>query len=229
MKNHIVKVSIFILLLQSFSCNDISNFDNNIYKNDDLEILDEEETLSKIKEIAVIKNNAGYDDIIIHSFNGSEASFYSNNPCGGPGPAYSVIASIPKLGIIFLDRTYTCDFGGKTIIVSLKDGIYRELKSSIWNIYQLSISPNGSWLVISNSDCSVEYDCNIEILSLKNSHNSLLDTKFYNNRVCANKDLNWFSDNGFNAQTAIGEKDSECIYKSIQFNFTNNEWTFNFE
>ena len=230
MRNFFIFLLFSFLIFQSISCGGLINNDTNIYRNDELRVLDEMRTLGRIKEIDVSKNDNGYDDIIIHAFNGTEASFYSNNPCGGPGPAYSIIGSIPKLGIVFLDRTYSCHMGGTTIMVSLKDGIYRELKNSFWNVDQLSISPNGSWLVISNADCSMEYSCNIEILSLEKSTNSLLNSVYSNPRVCArNNNISWFSDNGFNTETAIGENNGKCVYKSVQFNFSNNEWVFGFK
>jgi len=230
MRNFIIFLLVSFFIFQSISCGGLINKDTNVYRNDELRVLDETRTLGRIKEIEISKNDNGYDDIIIHAFNGTEASFYSNNPCGGPGPAYSVIGSIPKLGIVFLDRTYSCDMGGTTIMVSLKDGIYRELKNSFWNVDQLSISPNGSWLVISNADCSMGYSCNIEILSLEKSNNSLLNSVYSNSRVCArNNNISWFSDNGFNTETAIGDNDGECVYQSVQFNYLNNEWAFEFK
>lgn len=223
-----------MLIIQFCSCNNGSDSmrsnDNDMYNNEVLEILDEKRTLSRIKEIEVTKNESGYDDIVIHSLNGTKASFYSNQPCGGPGPSYSIIASIPHLGIVFLDRTYGCHSGETSIVVSLKDGVYRELKSSVWRVDQLSVSPNGSWLVISDSDCDETMGryCNIEILDLKNSNNCLIETKFYNDNICANKNLNWFSENGFTSQTSIGGDFGDCIYKPIKFEYLNNEWTFKF-
>ena len=74
------------------------------------------------------------------------------------------------------------------------------------------------------------YSCNIEILSLEKSNNSLLNSVYSNPRVCArNNSISWFSDNGFNTETAIGENNGECVYRSVQFNYSNNEWVFGFK
>jgi hypothetical protein len=43
------------------------------------------------------------------------------------------------------------------------------------------------------------------------------------------KDWHVFSDNGFNTETAIGDNDGECVYQSVQFNYLNNEWAFEFK
>lgn len=225
MLKKVIHPIIVTFIFYAFSCTNDTNF-RNPYQNDGLEILDATRTLSRIKEIEVIKRESGDDDIIIHAFDGSEATFFSNNSCDGPGPSYNIIASIPSLGIVFIDRTYSCDLGETAIMVSLKDGISRELRSSIWNTDQFSLSPDGSWLVISSSDCSMGYQCRIEILDLKNSPNSLLVTKFFNDKVCANGNLNWFSEDGFTTKTAIGEDLGDCIYRPIKFEYVNKNWSF---
>jgi hypothetical protein len=247
MKKFLINISIFILLIQATSCDDASGSNSgdlpdssstassytylNPYGNDDLQILDEKRTLSRIKEIEVVKNEMGKEDIFIHALNGSVTSFYSSNSCEGDGPSYNIIASIPRLGIVFLDRVYGCHKGVTTIIVSIKDGISRELKSSIWKADQLSISPNGSWLVITESYCDIAFgsECYIEILDLNSSTNSLIDTKFFNDRVCAGNKINWFSENSFISETSIGENGDDCIYKPIKYEYVNNKWAFNFE
>jgi hypothetical protein len=224
----LIGVLLIFQMLKFLSCNYKEENIWNPYETDDLRILDEKMTVSRVKEIEIVKNEEGYNDITIHALNGSKASFYSNSPCGGPGPAYQIVASIPRLGILFIDRTYWCHPGETTIIVSLKDGIYRELKSGVWDVNQFSISPNGSWLVISPNDCGIgmSTECNIEILDLKNSNNSLLQTKFFSDRVCAGKSVNWLSEKVFTTESPVqDEQDCQPIY----FEYKNSQWAFNFE
>jgi hypothetical protein len=220
--------------LSGQSTSDITNTSITInvsYQNDPIQILTTDQTIQKIKEIEVSKNQNGQDDIVINAYDGSQASFYSFNSCEGAGPSYSIIGSIPKLGIVFLDRTHGCDMGESMIMVSLKDGSQRELQCfDIFNSSQFFISPDNSWLLVSSCDCSMGYSCNMEILSLKPSSSSLLKSVYYKKGVCVCDPINWVSENEIKIKCAVGENESgsDCEYSYAQVKYENGEWNIVF-
>lgn len=196
------------------------------YQEEPIQILNREQTIRKLQELDIRQNETGNEDIYITAEDGTMARFISYDACAGEGSSYHVIASIPRLGIVFLDRTDGCHMGETILMVSLKDGTQRELQSfDIFNENQFQLSPEKSWLILSSCDCSMGYSCNMEILSLKDNSSSLLKSVYFNKGICACEDIYWTGENEFKTTYAVGENDDfECEYEQLSLRFENNKW-----
>ncbi len=189
-----------------------------------INILDENQTIQNLKEIEISNHNDNYD-IFISASNGKKLNFRSLNSCYGEGPSYSIIASIPQLKIIFLDKTNSCHKGETILMVSLKDGNYKELNAfDIFQASQFFVSPDQKWLILSSCDCSMGYSCNMEIISLTQTSNSLYNSVFFDENICICKPINWISNNEFQTKKAIKINDEECEYKNVTLKLINNQW-----
>jgi hypothetical protein len=200
------------------------------YQDEPIQVLSREQTLRKLQELEVRENESGKEDIIITAEDGTTARFISYDACAGEGSSYHVIASIPRLGIVFLDRTDGCHMGETILMVSLKDGTQRELQSfDIYGEDQFQLSPDKSWLVLSSCDCSMGYSCNMEIFSLKNRESSLLESVYFNKGLCSCDGISWTSEDEFETSYAVGENDNfECEYANVRLAYTNDSWDIYF-
>lgn len=200
------------------------------YQDEPIQVLSREQTLRKLQELEVRENESGKEDIIITAEDGTTARFISYDACAGEGSSYHVIASIPRLGILFLDRTDGCHMGETILMVSLKDGTQRELQSfDIYGEDQFQLSPDKSWLVLSSCDCSMGYSCNMEIFSLKNRESSLLESVYFNKGLCSCDGISWTSEDEFETSYAVGENDNfECEYANVRLAYTNDSWDIYF-
>jgi hypothetical protein len=190
-------------------------------------ILDEEQTLEALKSIELVNNERDMQDIFIHAKNGNSAYFSSYNSCEGQGPSYSIIGSIPELDLVFIDRTTGCHGGEALILVSLKDGVMRELNCfGIYQSEQISISPDNSYLVFSSCDCSMGYSCSLEIISAKYENSNFYETKFFDESSCVCSPIQWISNVEFHTKTAIQSFESldDCDKKNVKFIFYNGAW-----
>ncbi len=200
------------------------------YEEEPIQVLSREQTLRKLQELDVRQNESGKEDIFITAQDGTVASFISYDSCAGDGSSYHVIASIPTLGIVFIDRTDGCHMGETILMVSLEDGTQRELQSfDIYNENQFQLSPEKSWLILSSCDCSMGYSCNMEIFSLKDRESSLLKSVYYNDALCACDGISWTSEDEFETSYAVGENDNfECEYANVRVAYTNDTWDIYF-
>lgn len=141
------------------------------------------------------------------------------------GPSYTIIGSIPTLGWVFVDRSYGCHGGETLIAISLIDGSQHELMvSGIFDTNQLQMSPKNNWLVVSSCDCSMEYTCGMEIISLKNESESEFKSVYFNQRMCACNAIIWTSEMEFTTKYAVEGNDFDCNYKEVNLSFKNNQW-----
>lgn len=180
-KLHQILLALLLIVCLSTACSEGGNGFNR-YQDEPIQVLNREQTIRKLQELEVRQNENGKEDIIITAEDGTTARFISYDACAGEGSSYHVIASIPRLGIVFLDRTDGCHMGETILMISLKDGTQRELQSfDIYDEDQFHLSPEKSWLVLSSCDCSIMgYSCNMEILSLADSESSLLKSVYFN-------------------------------------------------
>jgi hypothetical protein len=231
MKNPLLNLFLLLfsgLLVACSNPNQLGTDEFSKYEDEPIQILSKEQLLRKVKEIEVRTNETGQEDIFITAFDGTNANFISYDACAGKGSSYNLIAGIPNLGIVFIDRTNGCHMGETTLMVSLKDGTQRELQ--IFDIFgenQFQLSPEKSWLILSSCDCSFGfgYSCNMEILSLSNTNSSLLKSAFYKEGVCVCNSIDWNNENEFQTTYAVGEGDDfGCEYGDLRMKFENDRW-----
>jgi hypothetical protein len=222
---------IFILLSVSACNNQNVEKEDNSYSEEKViepvELWNQDITVSNNNRIQINPKSNDLNDIFITAENGNMASFVSTDFNCGEGPIFNLIGSIPQKDLVFIDRTYTCEGGETCLVVSLKDGSYRELnKGGIWKMEQFSISPNGNWLILSACDCSMGYECGMEILNL-DSNNLLPNTDYFSSDFCICKNLSWKSDDSFYAETGIYDNsyNEECLTRPVRFQNTPSGWT----
>jgi hypothetical protein len=192
-----------------------------------LQVLDEQQTLAEMSEVVLIRNENNKDDIFVNAKNGNTAYFTSYNSCEGDGPSYNIVGSIPELNLLFIDRTHGCHSGETLIMVSTEDAVMRELKcSGIFSYDQIQISPDNSWCIFSFCDCSMGYNCTMEIISLKNRENDFFETVFFRERTCVCGPIQWLSNVEFKSKTALENPESteECDFKDISFIYIEGAW-----
>jgi hypothetical protein len=224
-----ILVPFLLIVCLSTACSEGGNGFNR-YQDEPIQVLSREQTLRKLQELDVRQNERGNEDILITAEDGTLARFISYDACAGEGSSYHVIASIPRLGIVFLDRTDGCHMGETILMVSLKDGTQRELQSfDIYREDQFQLSPEKSWLVLSSCDCSMGYSCNMEIFSLKDRESSLLESVYFNKGLCACDGISWTSEDEFEISYAVGENDDfGCEYANVRLAYTNDSWDIYF-
>ena len=228
---------IFFFTAFCFSCdNQTSNQENDSTSNETIEIepfelWDDKLTMNNNTRVRINNKQNDFTDIIINAQNGNIASFFSTDFTCGEGPIYNLIGSIPQRGLVFIDRSYSCEGGETCIMVSLQDGSYRELtKGNIWKMDQFSVSPDNTWLLISACDCSMGYVCGMEILDLGAKNVMLPSTAYFSSDLCPCRNLSWNDNSSFYGETAIYEGDyaTDCLFRSVQFQHTNAGWASNY-
>ena len=189
-------------------------------------ILDEEQTLEALKSIELVNNERETQDILIHAKNGNSAYFSSYNSCEGQGPSYSIIGSIPELDLVFIDRSTGCHGGETLILVSLKDGVMRELNCFGISFSGISLSPDNSLILFSSCSCEMGYECNLEIISTNTQNSNFYETIFFDESSCACAPIKWISNTEFHTKTAIQsfEPLDDCNTKNAKFIFYNGAW-----
>jgi hypothetical protein len=228
-KLHQTLLALLLLVFLNSACSEGgSGFTR--YQEEPIQVLNREQTIRKLQELDVRQNEIGKEDIYITAEDGTTARFISYDACAGEGSSYHIIASIPRLGIVFIDRTDGCHMGETILMVSLKDGTQRELQSfDIYDEDQFHLSPEKSWLILSSCDCSMGYSCNMEILSLKDSESSLLKSVYFNEGLCACDGISWTSENEFKTSYAVGENDNfGCEYANVRLTYSNDSWDIQF-
>ena len=226
---HQILLALLLIVCLSTACSEgQGGFER--YQDEPIQVLSREQTIRKLQELDVRQNESGKEDIIITAEDGTTARFISYDACAGEGSSYHVIASIPRLGIVFLDRTDGCHMGETILMVSLKDGTQRELQSfDIYSEEQFQLSPEKSWLVLSSCDCSMGYSCNMEIFSLKDRESSLLKSVYFNKGLCACDGISWTGEDEFKTTYAVSENDDfGCEYANVRLAYTNDSWDIYF-
>lgn len=205
-----------------YNSNEKENFDQ-------IEFLNEEETLKRYPQIKLKKNLDNTNNITIKADNGTFTNFYSKDPCGNNDVfAYNVIGSISGLDIIILDRYDGCHGGVNCILVSIKDGITRELQVyGVFDIRSFSVSPDRSWIAVSASDCSMGVYSQLEILTVRGRTNSLLNTIYFNDKFsAADSPYPWTSANQLKVMSITGDEteNGDCPKIEGQLIFDGNKW-----
>jgi hypothetical protein len=226
-----IRKSVTNLIKDEISLESLVDFDsiciNEINVDLTLRVLDEQQTLAEMSEVVLIGNEYNQHDIVVNANNGNTAYFRSYNSCEGNGPSYKIVGGIPELNLLFLDRTHGCDTGETLIIVSTENAVMRELKClGIFSYDQIQISPDNSWCTFSSCDCSMGYNCNMEIISLKNRENDFFESVFFRERTCVCGPIQWLSNFEFKSKTAIENPESswECDFKDITFILIEGAW-----